>query len=84
MSIDHLSAAAPSAAMAAGPAAIDATSMADFVSRHVGPDSADTEHMLAVIGQPSLDAMCDRAIPGAIRSDFASDSRTSSGRPAAR
>ena len=23
----------------------------------------------AVIGQPSLDAMCDRAIPGAIRSD---------------
>ena len=43
--------------------------MSDFVSRHVGPDATDTEQMLSVIGQPSLDAMCDRAIPGAIRSE---------------
>jgi glycine dehydrogenase len=42
---------------------------ADFVGRHVGPASGDIEHMLAVVGQPSLDAMCDRAIPGAIRSE---------------
>ena len=70
MSIDHLSAQRPAAA---GPPRAGRSrrhdSMADFVSRHVGPDAADTEHMLAVIGQPSLDAMCDRAIPGAIRSD---------------
>ncbi len=43
-------------------------SFADFVSRHVGPDAADLEVMLEVIGQPSLDAMCDVAIPAAIRS----------------
>jgi glycine dehydrogenase len=44
------------------------TVMADFVSRHVGPAGDDVLHMLEVVGQPSLDAMCDRAIPGAIRS----------------
>ena len=42
--------------------------LADFVGRHVGPDANDVEEMLRVVGQPSLDAMCDRAIPGAIRS----------------
>ncbi|MDN5791056.1 MAG: aminomethyl-transferring glycine dehydrogenase, partial [Micrococcales bacterium] len=41
---------------------------AEFVSRHVGPDATDEAAMLEVIGQPSLDAMCDVAIPGAIRS----------------
>ncbi|MGO4604336.1 aminomethyl-transferring glycine dehydrogenase [Terrabacter sp. 2YAF2] len=45
------------------------TVMADFVSRHVGPGGDDVRHMLEVVGQPSLDAMCDRAIPGAIRSE---------------
>ncbi len=45
------------------------TVMADFVSRHVGPAGDDVRHMLEVVGQPSLDAMCDRAIPGAIRSE---------------
>ena len=72
MSIDHLSAPAPNQTGRTGPAksaAAPTDSMADFVSRHVGPDATDTEQMLAVIGQPSLDAMCDRAIPGAIRSD---------------
>ena len=44
------------------------TGLPDFVSRHVGPGPQDIEHMLTVVGQPSLDAMCDRAIPGAIRS----------------
>ncbi|MDV3221275.1 aminomethyl-transferring glycine dehydrogenase [Intrasporangium sp.] len=41
---------------------------ADFVARHVGPDADAVQEMLQVVGQPSLDAMCDRAIPGAIRS----------------
>ncbi|NUO92261.1 MAG: aminomethyl-transferring glycine dehydrogenase, partial [Dermatophilaceae bacterium] len=45
------------------------TPMADFVSRHVGPAGDDVRRMLEVVGQPSLDAMCDRAIPGAIRSE---------------
>ncbi len=44
------------------------TTMADFVSRHVGPAGDDVRHMLEVVGQPSLEAMCDRAIPGVIRS----------------
>jgi glycine dehydrogenase len=42
--------------------------LADFVQRHVGPDDADIEKMLEVVGQPSLDVLCDRAIPPAIRS----------------
>ncbi|MFC3808284.1 aminomethyl-transferring glycine dehydrogenase [Terrabacter sp. MAHUQ-38] len=45
------------------------TQMADFVSRHVGPAGDDLRRMLEVVGQPSLDAMCDRAIPGTIRSE---------------
>ena len=50
------------------PTAQPVTGLPDFVSRHVGPGPQDIEHMLAVVGQPSLDAMCDRAIPAAIRS----------------
>ncbi|WP_051518006.1 aminomethyl-transferring glycine dehydrogenase [Intrasporangium chromatireducens] len=50
------------------PTAQPITGLPDFVSRHVGPGPQDIEHMLTVVGQPSLDAMCDRAIPGAIRS----------------
>ena len=46
----------------------DLAGHADFVSRHVGPAGADIEEMLRVVGQPSLDAMSDRAIPKAIRS----------------
>jgi len=49
------------------PATLD-TPFADFVGRHVGPRADDIEQMLGIVGQPSLDAMCDRAIPGAIRS----------------
>jgi glycine dehydrogenase len=49
--------------------ASSATPMADFVSRHVGPAGDDVRRMLEVVGQPTLDAMCDRAIPGAIRSE---------------
>ena len=40
----------------------------DFISRHIGPNPDDVAAMLKVVGQPSLEAMLDTAIPGAIRS----------------
>ncbi|MDN5794591.1 MAG: aminomethyl-transferring glycine dehydrogenase [Intrasporangium sp.] len=39
----------------------------DFVARHVGPGPQDIARMLEVVGQPSLEALSDRAMPGAIR-----------------
>ncbi|MCZ3386609.1 MAG: aminomethyl-transferring glycine dehydrogenase subunit GcvPA, partial [Actinomycetia bacterium] len=38
-----------------------------FVRRHVGPGAAQTEHMVAALGRPSLDAVIDEAVPEAIR-----------------
>ena len=38
-----------------------------FVSRHIGPRDHDIADMLAVVGQPSLDALADAAVPDAIR-----------------
>ena len=38
-----------------------------FQSRHIGPDRAAREAMLAVIGVPSLDALIDQTIPPDIR-----------------
>ena len=46
----------------------ESAGLADFVGRHVGPRGTDVADMLQVIGQPDLDTMCDRAMPGAIRS----------------
>ena len=43
----------------------------DFVSRHIGPDHDDVAAMLKVVGQPSLEAMLDTAMPGVIRSERA-------------
>jgi glycine dehydrogenase len=43
----------------------------DFVSRHIGPDHGDVAAMLKVVGQPSLEAMLDTAMPGVIRSERA-------------
>jgi len=40
---------------------------AGFASRHIGPDAADRERMLAVIGARSMDALIDEAIPPRIR-----------------
>ena len=40
----------------------------DFVSRHIGPTPADVAAMLEVVGQPSMDALVDAALPSAIRS----------------
>ncbi len=41
--------------------------LSDFVGRHIGPREDDVEQMLATIGQPSLAALCDAAVPAAIR-----------------
>jgi glycine dehydrogenase len=38
-----------------------------FQSRHIGPDRADTDAMLSVVGVHSLDALIDEAIPARIR-----------------
>jgi glycine cleavage system P protein (glycine dehydrogenase) len=38
-----------------------------FASRHIGPDAAERDEMLAAVGAASLDALIDEAIPGAIR-----------------
>jgi glycine dehydrogenase len=39
-----------------------------FVHRHIGPDESDRDAMLSSLGHPSLDALCDAAIPESIRS----------------
>ncbi|HWD91344.1 MAG TPA: aminomethyl-transferring glycine dehydrogenase [Verrucomicrobiae bacterium] len=38
-----------------------------FPRRHIGPDSAQTKQMLEVLGQPSLDALINEAVPKQIR-----------------
>ncbi len=38
-----------------------------FVARHIGPNDEEIAQMLAVIGQPSLDAMVDAIVPASIR-----------------
>ena len=38
-----------------------------FARRHLGSDSADTAAMLHLLGQPSLDALADAAVPPQIR-----------------
>jgi glycine dehydrogenase len=38
-----------------------------FASRHIGPDAAGRDAMLAAIGVPSLDALIDETVPDAIR-----------------
>jgi len=45
----------------------------DFVGRHIGPTEADVAAMLETIGEPSLDALIDKAVPASIRSDAALD-----------
>jgi len=44
-----------------------AVDLPPFAHRHVGPDATALETMLATVGQPSLDALIDRAVPDAIR-----------------
>src|SRR5258708_18399499 len=40
---------------------------ADFPSRHIGPNPAQTRQMLDLLGHPSLDALIDKAVPPQIR-----------------
>jgi glycine dehydrogenase len=40
-----------------------------FADRHIGPDAAEQDRLLQVIGVPELDALADAAVPAAIRSD---------------
>src|SRR6478736_5120858 len=40
-----------------------------FADRHIGPDHAERQAMLAVVGAPSLDALIDDAVPPQIRLD---------------
>ncbi|MGI9644630.1 MAG: glycine dehydrogenase (aminomethyl-transferring), partial [Ilumatobacteraceae bacterium] len=39
----------------------------DFVTRHVGPRSADVVHMLETVGAASVAELIDQAVPDAIR-----------------
>ena len=50
------------------PVHVDTSHPAPFVERHIGPSPDDVAAMLEVVGQPSLDALVDVAVPGAIRS----------------
>ena len=43
----------------------------DFIARHIGPDHDDVATMLKAVGQPSLEAMLDTAIPMVIRNEQA-------------
>src|SRR6267142_1283599 len=40
---------------------------ADFPSRHIGPNPAQTRQMLDLLGHPNLDALIDKAVPSQIR-----------------
>jgi len=38
-----------------------------FVHRHLGPDDAEVQEMLGILGCPTLDALCAETIPASIR-----------------
>ena len=38
-----------------------------FTRRHIGPDAAAVDHMLAVIGAETLDDLVDATVPASIR-----------------
>ncbi len=40
-----------------------------FADRHIGPRSSEADHMLEVLGYPSLDKLVDLAVPASIRLD---------------
>ncbi len=44
-----------------------------FAARHIGPRPGDVERMLAAVGQPSLDALVDAAVPEVVRDRAALD-----------
>jgi len=46
----------------------DTTPLGPFASRHIGPRPHDIQTMLETVGQPSLEALIDAAVPESIRS----------------
>src|SRR5512132_392558 len=44
-----------------------AETLGSFQTRHIGPDAAERDAMLAAVGVPSLDALIDQTIPPGIR-----------------
>ncbi|MBZ2195639.1 aminomethyl-transferring glycine dehydrogenase [Occultella gossypii] len=45
------------------------TATPEFPARHIGIDTAATEHMLEVIGRPSVEALLEAAVPPALLGD---------------
>ncbi len=45
------------------------TSAAPFVERHIGPQAAERDAMLAALGYPGLDALVEDAMPASIRTN---------------
>lgn len=45
------------------------TRSTSFSGRHIGPDEADVESMLAAVGVESIDALINAAVPASIRTD---------------
>ena len=41
----------------------------DFVQRHIGSNDKQIQHMLDTLGEPSLDALINKIVPGNIRLD---------------
>jgi glycine dehydrogenase len=46
-----------------------ADALPDFVSRHIGPSPDEVTEMLKAVGQPSVEALFDAAVPADIRTD---------------
>lgn len=54
--------------MATSPRSLNELEQHDaFIARHIGPDDADIQTMLAALGYDSLDAMLDALVPASIR-----------------
>ncbi|AWB68516.1 glycine dehydrogenase (aminomethyl-transferring) [Saccharobesus litoralis] len=45
----------------------------EFIQRHIGPDEAEQQHMLATLGLTSLDELIEQTVPGNILLDKAID-----------
>ncbi len=44
----------------------DHTNLSEFVSRHIGPDENDINHMLGILGEPDLDTLVKQVVPESI------------------
>ena len=59
--------ASPDGVSSTASAAVSVAPNDTFARRHLGPDGAEVAAMLEVVGQPSLDALVDAAVPASIR-----------------